>query len=55
MNLSQALEHANALVFPGFLSDDETLTAEREKNEEGHRPSDGRVGERACGQGALFV
>ena len=34
MNLSQALEHANALVFPGFLSDDETLTAEREKNEE---------------------
>ena len=34
MNLSQALEHTNALVFPGFLSDDETLTAEREKNEE---------------------
>jgi len=34
MNLSQAIEHANALVFPGFLSDDQTLTAEREKNEE---------------------
>ncbi len=34
MNLSQALEHANAFVFPGFMADDATLTAEREKNEE---------------------
>jgi len=34
MNLQQALEHANAFVFPGFLTDDETRNAEREKNEE---------------------
>ena len=34
MNLSQALEHASAFVFPGFMADDATLTAERERNEE---------------------
>lgn len=34
MNLAQALEHANALSLPGFFSDDATLTADREKNEE---------------------
>ncbi|EHF01502.1 DNA polymerase [Olsenella sp. oral taxon 809] len=34
MNLSQALEHANAFVFPGFLTDAEALNAERQKNEE---------------------
>ncbi|MBP3885232.1 MAG: 3'-5' exonuclease [Olsenella sp.] len=34
MNLAQALEHANALTFPGFLTDDGTLTDERRKNEE---------------------
>ncbi|OFK24796.1 DNA polymerase III subunit epsilon [Olsenella sp. HMSC062G07] len=34
MNLSQAIEHASAFVFPGFLTDDETLIAERERNEE---------------------
>lgn len=34
MNLAQALEHANALAFPGFLMDDGALTDERRKNEE---------------------
>lgn len=34
MNLAQALEHANALSLPGFFSDDATLMADREKNEE---------------------
>ena len=34
MNLAQALEHANALFLPGFVSDDATLVAERQKNEE---------------------
>ncbi len=34
MNLAQAIEHANALVFPAFLTDDLARTAEREKNEE---------------------
>ena len=34
MNLAQALEHANALAFPGFLTDDGALTDERRKNEE---------------------
>lgn len=34
MNLPQAIEHANALVFPAFLTDDLERTAEREKNEE---------------------
>ena len=34
MNLAQAIEHANALAFPGFLTDDEALTDERRKNEE---------------------
>ena len=34
MNLQQAIEHANAFVFPGFLSDDAARTSEREKNEE---------------------
>lgn len=34
MNLSQAIEHANAFTFPGFLVDDESLTAERQSNEE---------------------
>ncbi|MDO4806603.1 MAG: 3'-5' exonuclease [Coriobacteriales bacterium] len=34
MNLSQAIEHANTLVFPAFLTDDLARTAEREKNEE---------------------
>ncbi len=34
MNLAQAIEHANALSLPGFFSDDATLVAEREKNEE---------------------
>ena len=34
MDLSQAIEHASALVFPGFLTDDVALAAEREKNEQ---------------------
>lgn len=34
MNLSQAIEHANAFVFPGFMADDATLTVERQRNEE---------------------
>ena len=34
MNLAQAIEHANALSLPGFFSDDATLVADREKNEE---------------------
>ncbi|MDO4537444.1 MAG: 3'-5' exonuclease [Coriobacteriales bacterium] len=34
MNLPQAIEHANAFVFPAFLTDDEARTHEREKNEE---------------------
>jgi hypothetical protein len=34
MNLAQAIEHANALAFPGFLVDDQSLTDERRKNEE---------------------
>lgn len=34
MDLSQAIECANALVFPGFLVDDASLSAERARNEE---------------------
>lgn len=34
MDLSQAIECANAFVFPGFLTDDASLTAERARNEE---------------------
>jgi hypothetical protein len=34
MNVAQALEHANALYLPGFVTDDAALTAERQKNEE---------------------
>jgi hypothetical protein len=34
MNLPQAIEHANAFVFPAFLTDDQARTNEREKNEE---------------------
>lgn len=34
MDLSQAIEHASAFVFPGFLTDDVALAAEREKNEQ---------------------
>lgn len=34
MDLSQAIEQANAFVIPGFLSGDDALTAERQKNEE---------------------
>lgn len=34
MNLAQAIEHANAFVFPAFLTDDSARTVEREKNEE---------------------
>lgn len=34
MNLAQAIEHANAFVFPAFLTDDLARTTEREKNEE---------------------
>lgn len=34
MNLTQAIDHASALAFPGFLSGDAELTAERAKNEE---------------------
>ena len=34
MDLSQAVEQANAFVFPGFLTDDDSLTQERSKNEE---------------------
>lgn len=34
MNLAQAIEHANAFVFPEFLADDLARTTEREKNEE---------------------
>lgn len=34
MNLAQAIEHANAFVFPAFLTDDTARTQEREKNEE---------------------
>lgn len=34
MNLTQAIEHANAFTFPGFLTDDDSLTAERQGNEE---------------------
>lgn len=34
MNLAQAIEHATALALPGFFSDDVTLTADRERNEE---------------------
>lgn len=37
MELSQALEHANAFVFPGFLSDDVALTSERQHNEDALR------------------
>ena len=33
MDLSQAIEQANAFVFPGFLTDDDSLTQERTKNE----------------------
>ncbi len=34
MNVHEALEHANALAFPGFLMDDATLTADRAANED---------------------
>ena len=34
MNLSEAIEHAGALSFPGFVTDDATLTADRMANEE---------------------
>ncbi len=34
MDLSQAIECANAFVFPGFLVDEASLSAERVKNEE---------------------
>ncbi len=34
MNLQQAIAHANAFVLPAFLVDDQSRTAEREKNEE---------------------
>ena len=34
MDLSQAIDHASALVIPGFLTDDATMSAEREKNEQ---------------------
>jgi hypothetical protein len=34
LNLAQAIEHATALALPGFFSDDATLTADRERNEE---------------------
>lgn len=34
MDLSQAIECANALVFPGFLVDDASLAAERGRNED---------------------
>ena len=34
MDLSQAIECASAFVFPGFLTDDTALAAERSKNEE---------------------
>ena len=34
MNLPQAIEHANAFVFPAFITDDAARTNEREKNEE---------------------
>lgn len=34
MNFAQAFEHANAAVFPGFLTDDASLDDERRKNEE---------------------
>lgn len=37
MNLAQAIEHANAFVFPAFLTDDAARTSEREKNEEAIR------------------
>ena len=34
MDLSQAIECASALVFPGFLTDDASLSAERMRNED---------------------
>ena len=34
MDLSQAIECANAFIFPGFLTDDASLSAERAKNED---------------------
>ena len=34
MDLSQSIECANAFVFPGFLTDDASLSAERAKNED---------------------
>lgn len=34
MDLSQAIECASAIVFPGFLTDEAALSAERAKNEE---------------------
>ena len=37
MELSQALEHANAFVLPGFFSDDVALTSERQHNEDAIR------------------
>ena len=41
VNLAQAIEHANALSLPGFFSDNATLVAEREKNEEACSPTHG--------------
>ena len=37
MDLAQAMEIANALTLPGFLSDEESLQAERRQNEEAIR------------------
>jgi len=37
MNLAQAIEHANAFIFPAFLTTEDQLTREREKNEEAIR------------------
>ena len=34
MNLAQAIEHANAFIFPGFLVGDDALDEERRRNEE---------------------
>jgi DNA polymerase-4 len=37
MNVPQAIEHASALSFPMFLTTEEALTSERERNEEAIR------------------
>lgn len=34
MNLTEAIAHANALTFPGFMQDDASLSADRQANEE---------------------